>query len=52
MASKRIVAIMLWVAVVLVIAISGQTVAAQPETDNVPPLGLRALFNGKDFTGW
>ena len=23
-----------------------------PQKDNVPPPGFRALFNGKDFTGW
>ena len=26
--------------------------STQPEKDNVPPSGFRALFNGKDFTGW
>jgi hypothetical protein len=26
--------------------------AAEPKRDNVPPKGFRALFNGKDLSGW
>jgi hypothetical protein len=52
MTVKQTVTMMVWAAVVLATAICGQALAAQPEKDNVPPPGFRALFNGKDFTGW
>jgi len=52
MTSKRIMVMMIWVAAVFTIVICGKTVSAQPEKDNVPPPGFRALFNGRDFTGW
>jgi hypothetical protein len=29
-----------------------QAGAAEPKRDNVPPKGFRALFNGKDLSGW
>jgi hypothetical protein len=52
MARKRIVVMTVLAAVALTMAICGQAIPAQPEKDNVPPPGFRALFNGKDFTGW
>jgi hypothetical protein len=32
--------------------LSGASLPAQDAKDNVPPAGFKALFNGKDFTGW
>jgi len=52
MAVKRSVATRVCVAVALTIAICGLGVAAGQQKDNVAPSGFRALFNGKDFTGW
>ena len=51
MAGKRIV-VTVAMGVILTTALCGQAVAAGPEKDNVAPSGFRALFNGKDFTGW
>jgi hypothetical protein len=52
MASKRIVVVMIWFLAVFTMVIFDKTISAQPEMDNMPPTGFRALFNGKDFTGW
>ena len=52
MASKRIVVMVVLTVTVFAIAICSQVIAVQPVKDNVPPPGFRALFNGKDFTGW
>ena len=50
MAMKRFMAIMVWIAIASAMVMSGRALAA--EKDNVLPPGFRALFNGKDFTGW
>jgi len=53
MAVKRIVAAMTLAGLLLGAAICGQADAIKKqEKDNVAPRGFRALFNGKDFTGW
>ena len=53
MAVKRILVAMTLVEMFLGVAICGQADAAKKqEKDNVAPRGFRALFNGKDFTGW
>ena len=49
MAAKRIPAAVAVTFVVLAVCVLGD---AAPEKDNVAPAGFRALFNGKDFTGW
>ena len=45
-----------FIALVLVSVVAGilgcQTEVTAGEEDNVAPEGFRALFNGKDFTGW
>jgi hypothetical protein len=38
--------------VVLGIALSFATIATSQAADNTPPPGFKALFNGKDLTGW
>ena len=52
MTVKRSVATMVGAAVVLATVLWGPGVAVGQEKDNVAPSGFRALFNGKDFTGW
>jgi predicted O-methyltransferase YrrM len=53
MAVKRIVAATTLAGILLGAAICSQADAAKKqEKDNVAPRGFRALFNGKDFTGW
>ena len=50
MTVKQTVAMMIGATAALTIATCSQAVAM--EKDNVPPPGFRALFNGKDFSGW
>jgi hypothetical protein len=38
--------------VIAALTVGGPANVAEQEKDNVPPPGFRALFNGKDFTGW
>ena len=52
MAMKRIAVVMALTAAAFAVTICGQAHAAKQEKDNVPPPGFRALFNGRDFTGW
>jgi hypothetical protein len=52
MTGKRILVTAASVSIVLALAISGKADADQQAKDNVAPPGYRALFNGKDFTGW
>jgi hypothetical protein len=57
MTVKQTVAAMVLVVMIVGLIICGQAGAARkaankPEKDNVAPRGFRALFNGKDFTGW
>jgi hypothetical protein len=52
MAMRRIRTMVLLTAVIFAVAICSQAVSMQTEKDNVPPPGFRALFNGRDFTGW
>ncbi|MBN1361206.1 MAG: DUF1080 domain-containing protein [Sedimentisphaerales bacterium] len=52
MATKRNITMVIVTGVVLAGAVHSDARAAGQEQDNVPPAGFRALFNGKDFTGW
>ncbi len=52
MAGKRNATTVIGLAVLCVFATTGQIGAAQSQKDNVAPDGFRALFNGKDFSGW
>ena len=52
MTGKRILVTAALVSIVLALAILGKANADQQGKDNVAPPGFRALFNGKDFTGW
>lgn len=53
MAVRRIVVLMMLAGMLLGAAVCGQAgTAKERRTDNVAPPGFRALFSGKDFTGW
>ncbi len=53
MAVKRIVVAMVLAVMFLGVAICGQGDGAKKqEKDNAAPPGFRALFNGRDFSGW
>lgn len=52
MATKRVVLAVVLTGMVFAAGVHSQVDAAGQEQDNVPPPGFRALFNGKDFTGW
>jgi hypothetical protein len=50
---KRIVVALTLAGMLLGVAICGQAdTAEKQQKDNVAPSAFRALFNGKDFTGW
>ena len=52
MTGKQILVAAALVSMVFALAIVGKADADQQGKDNVAPPGFRALFNGKDFTGW
>jgi 3-keto-disaccharide hydrolase len=52
MAEKRILVAVALVSMVFALTMGGQVDAAQQTKDNIAPPGFRALFNGKDFSGW
>ena len=53
MAVKRIIALVTISALLSIMAISAPAdAAARQERDNIAPPGFRALFNGRNFTGW
>jgi len=52
MSKKRFTPIALFTIAVLFSCVCLSVYAAPPEPDNDPASGFRALFNGRDFTGW
>ncbi|MBN1126474.1 MAG: DUF1080 domain-containing protein [Sedimentisphaerales bacterium] len=52
MAVRKAITTIIVMGILFGLSLSGKAGEEKKEKDNVPPKGFRALFNGKDFTGW